>query len=838
MDALPIDAAMPDIVRVVARERAVVVDAPPGAGKTTRVPRALFDAGLLGPREVLVLEPRRLAARLAARWVAEELGQPLGGAAGYQVRFEEVSSAATRIRFVTEGILTRRLLTDPTLANVAAVIVDEFHERHLAADLGLALLTRLKRTARPDLALVVMSATLETGQVARYLGAPVVCADGRRFEVAVDHAPAEDARRVEDRVAGALKRLVQGGLDGDVLVFLPGAREIRRAREACGEVAQRADLELLPLHGELPPEEQDRAIRKSPCRKVILSTNVAETSITIDGVVAVIDSGLARLAGHSPWSGLSTLTVAKISQASATQRAGRAGRTRAGRAIRLFTKADFDSRRAHDVPEIRRLDLAQPLLELAAMGIAVDDLPWLEPPPAANVEAAWELLTRLGALDAAGITTAGRRMAALPLHPRLARLVLEADARGAGREACVLAAILGEREVRVRSPAPSAPAETSHDSDPVAALETFLEARAADFANARSSSLDRGALLAVERAARQIERSFGSFRRSAAWRDVERALRMALLAAFPDRVARRRSPGGRELVFSGSGSGQLSPGSAVHHADLLVAVDAEERREGAHGGVVVRSASAIEEDWLLDVTPAGLSESVSVAWNAERERAESRSRLVYGALVLDERPTGFADPTVLSRTLFEAASSAGLRAFTDPASLERLIERVRFAAGTFPEAGFVEPPADAQARTLARACEGKMSFAELRATSFVALLAAELGVDGKLDRYAPQAVVLPCSRRVQVHYDPGQPPWIESRLQDFFGAREAPKLGGRVPLVIHLLAPNGRAQQVTTDLAGFWERHYPGVRKELMRRYPRHAWPEDPLAARPPAPRR
>ena len=386
MQPLPIDPLLPGIADALRASPSLVVEAPPGAGKTTRVPRALLEAGLAGDGEVVVLEPRRLAARLAARRVAAEMGERVGDTVGYQVRFEEVAGPRTRLRYVTEGLLTRRLLSEPTLPRVGAVVLDEFHERHLAGDLALAWLRRLQLGARPDLRLVAMSATLDAGPVARYLAAPQVRSEGRLFEVEVEYlSPAEAARtevRLEQRVATAVRRLVSEAPEGDVLVFLPGAAEIRRAREACEPVAQSAGLEVLPLHGDLPPEEQDRAVEPGPRRKVILSTNVAETSITIEGVTAVVDSGLARVASHSPWSGLPRLEVRKVSRASAAQRAGRAGRVRPGRALRLYTRHDHDSRPEFDAPEVRREDLAETVLALAALG-AGPDFSWLEPPPAA-----------------------------------------------------------------------------------------------------------------------------------------------------------------------------------------------------------------------------------------------------------------------------------------------------------------------------------------------------------------------------------------------------------------------------------------------------------------------
>ncbi|HSM92203.1 MAG TPA: helicase-related protein, partial [Anaeromyxobacteraceae bacterium] len=382
MDALPIDPILPDIVAALRAAPSLVIEAPPGAGKTTRVPSALLAGKVAGDREIVILEPRRLAARLAARRVAEELGEKVGETAGYQVRFEDVTSPRTRIRFVTEGLLTRQLLSEPTLPSVGAVLLDEFHERHLQGDLALALLRRLQRTARPDLKLVAMSATLDAGPVARYLGAETIRSEGRRFEVTIEHLSAEEAARkdvrLEERVGRAVRQLVRELPEGHVLVFLPGAAEIRRAAEALAGFAEQAGIDLLPLHGDLPPDEQDRAVRPGRRRKVLLSTNVAESSVTIDGVVAVVDSGLARVASHSPWSGLPSLEVRKVSRASAAQRAGRAGRQGPGRAVRLYTRHDHDARPEFEAPEIEREDLAETLLALSSLGLR-EPIEWFEP---------------------------------------------------------------------------------------------------------------------------------------------------------------------------------------------------------------------------------------------------------------------------------------------------------------------------------------------------------------------------------------------------------------------------------------------------------------------------
>ncbi|HEX8908624.1 MAG TPA: helicase-related protein, partial [Anaeromyxobacteraceae bacterium] len=550
MDPLPIDALLPEVVSALRAGPALVVEAPPGAGKTTRLPPALLAAGLAGAGEVVVLEPRRLAARMAARRVAAELGERPGETVGWQVRFEDVSGPRTRLRYVTEALLTRRLLSSPDLPGVGSVVLDEFHERHLDGDLALALLRRLAARRR-DLKLVVMSATLDAGPVARFLGAPALRSEGRAFPVEVEHlAPEEAARdqRLEERVASAVRRALREEPDGHVLVFLPGAAEIRRAREALSGLTL---AEVLALHGDLPPEEQDRAVAPSARRKVILSTNVAETSVTIEGVAAVVDSGLARVAAHSPWSGLPTLELRKVSRASAAQRAGRAGRTRPGRCLRLYTRHDHDARPEFDLPEIRREDLAGTALALALLDLSAEPQEelWLDPPPPAAWEAAGALLRDLGALDAAGgVTELGRRLARFPLHPRLARLVVAAEDAGAGAQGALLAALLGERDIRLFEPGRlsggHSPARRDVPTGPSDLLELaslFEEAARARFADGalRRLRLAPGAVQAVDRARRQLERLVGRPRRTSTATSTEEALLRATLAAFPDRVARR-----------------------------------------------------------------------------------------------------------------------------------------------------------------------------------------------------------------------------------------------------------------------------------------------------------
>ena len=918
---LPIDALLPEAVESLRRAPGLVIEAPPGAGKTTRVPPALLDAGLANGGEVLVLEPRRLAARMAARRVAEERGERLGETIGYRVRFDEVAGPRTRLRFLTEGVLTRRLLADPHLENVGVVVLDEFHERHLQADLALALLRRLWRGARPDLKVVAMSATLDAAPVASYLDdCPVLRSEGRRFEVRVEHLARHDERPLELQVESAVRRLVAEGLDGDMLVFLPGAASIRRAQDACAAVASEASLLVLPLHGELPAAEQDAAVRPAGKRKLILSTNVAETSVTIEGVAGVVDSGLARVAGHSHWSGLPVLKVSRVSRASAAQRAGRAGRTRAGRCLRLYTSQDFNARPAHETPEIQRLDLAEAALELRAAGVQdLDGFDWFEAPSADALDAADALLRALGATDDAGrVTQTGRSMLRFPLHPRLARIVVEAEARGVGREACTIAALIAERDIRAGRVAFSKNreqenkdrgrdherrrAEIHGSSDLLELFDLFSEAEAESFAAGRLRllGLEPNAVRAVERVSWQLRRTLERARAGAASRkessegksaakssggkpeagnsdawsetrgvraaskasggslsdEQERELLISILTGYPDRVARRRARAagpreeGAELLLSGGGAAVLAPESVVRRAEFLVAVDAEERGDAAHGrkgaGAAktwVRLASAIEPDWLLDLTASALSEKVEARWNAQSERVEVVRRLLYDRLTVDEwRADKIAHEDKkageeVTRALAGAALDAGPEAFVERDEVERLLARVEFVARTFPEASFPALGEEDVRAALARMCEGRRSFAELReaarAGELVEWLRGRLTPEQSrvLARMAPERVALARGRQARVRYEAGKTPHVASRLQDFFGMREGPKVaGGRVRVVLQLLAPNQRPVQVTTDLAGFWSRHYPRVRRELGRRYPRHAWPEDPLA--------
>ncbi|MBM3785003.1 MAG: ATP-dependent helicase HrpB [Acidobacteria bacterium] len=788
MTTLPIDLILMDIRAAIAGAPSLVLEAPPGAGKTTRVPPALLETV---PGEVLVLEPRRLAARMAARRVARERNERLGETVGYQVRFDEVGGPDTRLRFLTEGVLTRRMLQNRDLRGIGAVVLDEFHERHLDGDTALALLLDLQRTRRPDLKLVVMSATLDAAPIAGHLGgAPILRSEGKLFPIDIEWTP-ETGQPLEERVAGGLERLVRRGLTGDVLVFLPGLFEIRRAERA---LAGRFDLDVAVLHGDLSPEEQDRVLTEGPRKKVILSTNVAESSVTIEGVTAVIDSGLARVAVDSPWTGIPSVEVVRVAQSSAAQRAGRAGRTAPGRVIRLYTQEEFARRPVADSPEIARRELSQLVLDLHGCGIADPlTLPWLTAPPAPALGAAETLLGRLGAVDNGALTATGRRMAALPLHPRLARLVLEADARGAGEEGARAAAALSAGERLSGKP------DHHVESDLFLLLEQRWQPGTA-------------------RIAEQIRRTA-----RVRTRGDDKGLLMAVVAAFPDRLGRKRPNG--EILLASGGAAAMGDSSGVRDYNLLVALEIESRKD--RGQPLIRLASAVDANWLLELYPERMDSIDGVEWNRTAERVEAVSALTFDGFVIEETRSGRVDAEQAARLLAEKALEAGLDAF---APLDELWARWRFAES---HGGPPVPNGAAVRDAVAAACYGAKSFAELRTLLGEGGLERALVSNHRdaLDRLAPERLRLPNGRTAKVGYADGQPPWVASRLQDFFGMKETPRVAnGAVNVVVHLLAPNKRPVQMTSDLAGFWQRLYPQVRKELSRRYPRHSWPEDPAA--------
>lgn len=827
---LPIDVHLPRPVEILRAGRNLVLTAEPGAGKTTRVPRALLDGGLLDQGECWVLEPRRLAARLAAMRVAEELGEEIGQRVGYAVRFEQRVSKATCIRFVTEGLLLRRLQEDPHLRGISTVILDEFHERHLHTDLALNLLRRLQRGARKDMRMVVMSATLDAEPVARFLEAEAIHCEGRAHPVELRHLVRPDDRPLPIQVTSALEQVLSGGLGGHTLVFLPGAAEIRACEKALAPVAQRHALRVLPLHGSLSFEAQKAAVAPSAEPKLLLSTNVAESSVTLDGVRTVIDSGLGREAVHSPWSGFSGLRTQRISQARCIQRAGRAGRQGPGLCLRLFTESDFQARAVFDAPEILRSDLVEALLALHGLGIAAPgQMDWFQVPPDEALEAAEKLLHRLGALDGSGgLTDLGQRMSRFPLHPRLARLVVAGEDLGIPVLARLGAVLLESGDLQVRNALEwrGNPGGHGVESDLWLRLDAYQEAEAAHFSPGaiRAAGLDGNALRQARLAFESLQGRRSSGEEPA---DAEERLLRALLLAYPDRLAKAGGSGTYALL--GGGGARLDAASRVRNAELIVALEAEELR-GKRSEVLIRAASKVEPEWLLEAFPQSLRDEESLAFNPANGRVERCASLWLEDLCLEEsrRAADPQDPRT-ARVLAQAAQEKGFG--ESQGKVEGLLARAAFLARLRPELGL--PGAeDLVPRLLEQACEGRRSLKDLEGVDWDWALKSLLGSEASrlLDAWAPAFIQLP-RRRVAVNYG-GDAPWIESRLQDFLGLKEGPRIaGGSVPLVLHLLAPNHRAVQVTTDLAGFWKRAYQELRPQLSRRYPRHAWPENPLAA-------
>ncbi len=855
-EPLPIDEALPRLLAALQAGRSAVLVAPTGAGKTTRVPPALLAAGIGGGGRIVLLEPRRVAARAAARRIAEEGGWRLGEEVGYQVRFEHRAGPATRILVVTEGILVQRLQADPFLTGIGAVLFDEVHERSLAADLALAMARRVQREVRPDLVLLAMSATLDPGPLAAFLGGPVVESRGRQYPVEIRHlerpAGRLDGPPLAALVVQGVERML-GATGGDVLVFLPGVGEITRAGEALAPLAAAHDLAVLPLYGDLPPERQDEVLRRGSRRKVVLATNVAETSITIDGVGAVVDSGLVRRLRYDPSTGLDRLELGRVSRASADQRTGRAGRQGPGVCLRLWSAWEEAALPERETPEIARVDLASAALQLLAWGENdLERFGWFEPPDPAALAAARLLLARLGAVDASGVTALGQTMSRLPIHPRLSRLLIAGHAGGWTREAAFLAALLAERDPFPRAGGDREGRELQKRAvrvsrsdllDRLEALEAFERRRQEpDLPGGRQ--LHRNAARFVLQARDQLtEIARRELAPAASPADPasklprEEALLRALLAAFPDRLARRREPRSPRALLVGGRGVRLADESAVLDAELFLAVDLEDRGTES----LVRLASAVELGWL---PPERLATAVELTFDLASERVIAWKRTRYEDLVLAEaeatlpaRGTGEVE-----RLLVEAAAGRLDRALPlDDPEVASFLVRVRRLAGWMPELGL---PAFGEAELsalLPALAAGRRSFADLRDRRQTPLLTALEGAltweqREALRREAPERLTVPGGRSVRLDYpaEEGRPPILAARIQELFGLAETPRVAaGRVPVLLHLLAPNGRPQQVTQDLKSFWATTYKEVRKELQGRYPKHAWPEDPWNARP-----
>jgi ATP-dependent helicase HrpB len=802
--------------------QAVVVQAPPGAGKSTRVPPALLDAALTD-KTVAMLEPRRVAARAIASRIADERGVQIGGEVGWQVRWDTRVSGDTDLVVMTEGILTRRLQSDPFLSDIGVLVLDEFHERSIDVDIALGVARELL-DLRDDFFLVVMSATIAASDVSEYLGAPAVESDGRLYPVDVswiDH----DAEDLAVEVRDAIRTLRRDSADddGDILVFLPGLRDI----DDCRGLLKRTfdDLEIHRLHGSLPDAEQDAALRPGTRRKVVLSTNIAETSLTIEGVTSVIDSGLVKVARAEPSTGFNRLETCRISLSSATQRAGRAGRLQPGRAIRLWPKASEFRMTEYDEPEIQRIDLTGPLLDVIAWaGSDPANFGWYEPPSPDRIEGAVETLRDLGAItDDWSVTRVGDQLGTVPAHPRIGRFLLDARDRGVGPLASRIAACLAERDW----------VSSIDEATPPTGSDAVLRGELLDdVSRGRTQAATSLGLRVRVGAARYVARVARDFRR---WEgdptatDPSEAARRALLTAYADRIAFRRS--GRRFALSHGGSVVLGYESTVRDADVICALQAFGRtRVDGVDCAIVRQASAVDEEWLETDYAGRFHDDVTVRFDADLQRLVARRVRRFDTLVLEEEPASLdeaqVDDAAVARAVATAASDDLFDAFGLEKDDRQFVERVDFLRRWIPE---LELPDPRDPDFLSQVIWGKTSFSELRRMNFPSVYRRYL--DGKqiaaLDREAPPRYGLPSGRKFRIDYSDPETPILAARLQEFFGMKRTPKLArNRVALLLHLLAPNYRPAQITQDLESFWKNTYPDVRKELRARYPKHDWPE------------
>ena len=817
---LPIDDVRDELRAKLARAPGVVLQAPPGAGKTTRVPLFLLDSGWLGGRKIIMLEPRRVAARAAAQYMAGSVGEEAGATVGYRTRLDTRISSRTRIEVVTEGILTRMISSDPALEEYGLVIFDEFHERSLHADLGLALILETQAILRPELRILVMSATLDGERVSRVLGdAPVVNSVGRNFPVELRYAARHDDSRIENRAARAIGDALDTD-DGDVLVFLPGAGEIRRVEA----LLDGSESLIVPLHGNLTQAQQDRALRPDPGgrRKVILATSIAETSLTIDGVRVVVDAGLSRVPRFSARTGMTRLETVRVSKASATQRAGRAGRQAPGVAYRLWSEPEQAGLVPYHDPEIMDADLAPLALTLAAAGMDATSMRWLDAPPAAHLAQARQLLEALAAIDEAGrITAHGEELARLGLHPRLGHMMVGARALEATSLAADLAALVEERDVLRSEGGPA-------DPDIRIRVDLLAQRTAPPFVG--GARVARESVERIRTHARALRRQLGA--RDGPSNSADAGLLLAL--AYPDRIAQRRGHTPRFLLRSGRGAVLALP-HALGGAEFIVATDLDDR--GAESRIFL-AAPVTREEIEQHLGPQ-ITVEEEVTWNAVSARVEARRIRRLGAIVLGEGLLRDPDPVLVAHAYREGLQRAGLDSIPWGDGFIRLRERLAFLhrvdPASWPDASDAALLERLEA-WLAPHANRLRSLGDLSRIDFAALQLADLTWQQRqaLDAEAPTHMEVPSGSRLPIDYADPASPVLAVRLQEMFGLAETPSIArGRVPLTLHLLSPAHRPVQVTRDLGGFWRSSYHDVRKDLRGRYPKHVWPEDPLSEPP-----
>jgi len=836
--SLPIFEIRDRLVEALGASNRIVLRAPTGSGKSTQIPQMIVDAGLATDGQVVILQPRRIAARMLAARVASERGGRLGAEVGYQIRLDNVSGPRTRMLYVTEGILLRRMLADAELSGVSAILFDEFHERHLYGDLSLARALDLQERSRPDLKLIVMSATLAGEALENYLSpCRVLESEGRMFPVEIEHLAREPRDEpVWERAAAVVAREFPR-TDGNALVFMPGAYEIHRTIQAI-QARLGGGVPVLPLHGELTPAQQDSAVMPSAARRVIVSTNVAETSLTIQGVTLVVDSGLVRTARFDTHRGINTLYIEKTSHASADQRAGRAGRTAPGRCIRLWTQRDHERRAAAELPEIKRLDLAESVLTLKAAGVAeLDRFRWLEAPDPRAVARAELLLRDLGALDpvSGAITAIGRRMLAFPVHPRYARMFLAAEDLGCVRSAALIAALTQSRGLLLRADKRTMDEREEVLGEGISDFQILMRAWA--WAGKQDYRVDACRRLAIHAdAARQAGALFRQFL------DVARAeglhteetppdaaaIARCVLAGFADQVACRKSAGTLVCDLVHGRRGVLARTSVAQNSRLLVAAEINDiESRGGEAQVTLDLATEIQEDWLREAYPGDFSERSELCFDSSQNRVVVRSVKIFRDLVLESRDRD-AEPSAAAAACLAQEVMRGeltLKQWDD--AIEQWICRVNRLAGWMPDLGLPTIGDEDRALIIAEVCDGAASYREIKDRPVRNAVRGWLtpAQQQQVERFAPERIDLPGGRKARVVYSPDADPFVGVRIQDLYGLEGSLTIcGGRIPLTIQVLAPNMRPVQITKDLATFWTDAYPKLKQQLQRKYPKHEW--------------
>ena len=851
---LPIYEIEDQIIARLKSDRRLILSAPTGSGKSTQVPQMLLKHGFLASGQVVILQPRRLAARLLAARVAQELGVKLGDEVGYQIRFENCTSPKTRIRFVTEGVLLRQMIEDPKLNGVSVLIFDEFHERHLYGDITLARSLDLQEQSQPNLNLVVMSATLNADELEDYLSevrtrngennfsASVLSSEGRQYSVDIQYAgqPSyNDKRPVWEQAASSFSHYVSSGGEGDVLVFMPGGFEISQTIEAIRHESESKGFILLPLHGELEPKLQDAAVARYDRRKVVVATNVAETSLTIDGVRLVIDSGLARIARYDANRGINTLLIERISQSSADQRAGRAGRTAPGVCMRLWSREEHSHRAPQELPEIKRLDLAEVVLTLKAAGVNdLRNFRWLEKPDEISLTHAEELLHDLGALAKDGaITPVGRKMLAFPLHPRYSRMLLAAQEYGCVYQAALVAALTQGRDLLLRN-VDKATNELREDLlGEKASSDFWILMRAWTYAMNNQFRMDACRKLGIHAVtARQVGPLLEQFLRIAGREGLDakpkevkdEALQKCILIGFSDRVARRLDSGTLRCELVHNRRGVLARESVVQQKELFVVAEIREvETRDKEVNTILSLATAIEPVWLTELFPEDMESDLRVQFDATQKRVAAAELQRFRGLALSAKRVEPPPADAAARILAQEILAERLQLPNWDHAVEQWLTRLNFLCANCPDLQLPPFTDEDRQHVIEQLCHGAVSYKDIKekdvmpvVTSWLSHAQLEL-----LDKHAPERLSLPNGRTPKVMYENGKSPYISIRIQELYDVNQTPKIAmGRVPVTVHILTPGMKPIQVTQDLANFWREHYPKIKSELARRYPKHLW--------------